>query len=82
MKQASLPYREAAGRLVGPAPEGSKARIVTRRQLLAMTQEALRSGRFSADGWLEILVLDFPHLIECVGERDLEHILALSMRKW
>lgn len=83
MRQASLPYREPA--LVhrspsGPAPEGSPARSRARRQLMAMTRRALSSGRCSADGWLEILVTDFPQLVDLVGERDLEHIIALSMR--
>jgi hypothetical protein len=47
-----------------------------------MTSQALASGRCSADTWLQVLAIDFPHLVESVGERDLEHILALSMRKW
>lgn len=82
MKQASLPYREAASMLPGPAPEGTRARATARRTLLAMTQQALGSGKVSADGWLEVLVMDFPHLVDLVGERDLEHIIALAMRKW
>jgi hypothetical protein len=62
------------------APEGSAVRANSRKVLLRMTRLALHEECLSADCWLEVLVTSFPHLVESVSERDLEAIIALSMR--